>query len=190
MFKNFKVPMFSLRIRIFLSMIILIIVASLLLLSISIIQYKSVAKEYNQKRVESKEYFLKKHINYMLSNTTYPLTSENRDCQSSTGPDGSDPLVSVHHRRVHAVTQEKSRPQYRSGARCPGPSPCTSPADQRRKDTHDRENVEYPSFPFTINRVPDIGNTSLVLINPSFSHLFLFSSSSNASGTLETESSF
>jgi len=48
-----------------------------LLLSISIIQYKSVAKEYNQKRVESKEYFVKKHINYMLSNTTYPLTSEN-----------------------------------------------------------------------------------------------------------------
>jgi len=77
MFKNFKIPMFSLRIRIFLSMIILIIVASLLLLSISIIQYKSVAKEYNQKRVESKEYFVKKHINYMLSNTTYPLTSEN-----------------------------------------------------------------------------------------------------------------
>ncbi len=77
MFKNLKVPMFSLRIRIFMSMIILIIVASFLLLSISIIQYKSVAKEYNQKRVENKEYFVKKHINYMLSNSTYPLTSEN-----------------------------------------------------------------------------------------------------------------
>jgi len=77
MFKNFKTPLISLRVRIFLSMVLLIIVASLLLISISIIQYKTVAKEYNQRRVENTEAYVKKHINYMLSNTTYPLTNEN-----------------------------------------------------------------------------------------------------------------
>lgn len=77
MFENLKIPLFSLRIRIFLSMVVLIIVASLLLITISIIQYKNAAKEYNQKRIENKELFVKKHINYILSNTSVPLTNEN-----------------------------------------------------------------------------------------------------------------
>jgi two-component system nitrogen regulation sensor histidine kinase NtrY len=77
MFKDFKIPIISLRVRIFLSMIVLIIATSLLLITISIFQYKSVAKEYNQRRVETKEQFVKRHINYMLSNTTYPLTDDN-----------------------------------------------------------------------------------------------------------------
>jgi two-component system nitrogen regulation sensor histidine kinase NtrY len=77
MFYNFKIPLISLRVRIFLSMILLIIVASLLLISISIIQYKTVAKEYNQRRIENIEFYIKKHINYILSNTTYPLNNEN-----------------------------------------------------------------------------------------------------------------
>jgi len=77
MFENFKIPIISLRVRIFLSMIVLIIATSLLLITISIFQYKSVAKEYNQKRIENKEYYVKKHINYILSNTTFPLTDDN-----------------------------------------------------------------------------------------------------------------
>jgi two-component system nitrogen regulation sensor histidine kinase NtrY len=77
MFTNFKIPLVSLRIRIFISMIMLIIATSILLITISILQYKSVAKEYNQRRVEKIEHFVKKHINYVLSNTTYPLTNDN-----------------------------------------------------------------------------------------------------------------
>lgn len=77
MFKKFKIPLISLRVRIFLSMVVLIIATSILLITISIIQYKSVAKEYNQRRIESIEFYVKKHINYILSNTTYPLIDEN-----------------------------------------------------------------------------------------------------------------
>jgi hypothetical protein len=55
MLKDFKLSMLSLRIRIFLSMIVLIIVASVLLASISIIQFKNEAKEYHQERLERKE---------------------------------------------------------------------------------------------------------------------------------------
>jgi two-component system nitrogen regulation sensor histidine kinase NtrY len=58
-------------------MVVLIIATSLLLITISIFQYKSVAKEYNQKRIENMEHYVKKHITYMLSNTTYPLTDDN-----------------------------------------------------------------------------------------------------------------
>jgi two-component system nitrogen regulation sensor histidine kinase NtrY len=77
MLKNFKIPLVSLRFRIFLSMVVLIIATSILLITISIIQYKSVAKEYNQRRIESIEFYVKKHINYVLSNTAYPLIDEN-----------------------------------------------------------------------------------------------------------------
>ncbi|MDI5889035.1 ATP-binding protein [Flavobacterium sp. LB3P48] len=58
-------------------MIVLIIMASVLLASISIIQFKNEAKEYHQERLERKEDAIKEHINYVLSTTTYPLTTEN-----------------------------------------------------------------------------------------------------------------
>lgn len=79
MFNSFKLSMLSLRIRIFLSMIVLIIMASILLASISIIQFKNEAKEYHQERLERNENAVKQHINYVLSTTTYPLTSGNLD---------------------------------------------------------------------------------------------------------------
>jgi two-component system nitrogen regulation sensor histidine kinase NtrY len=79
MLKDFKLSMLSLRIRIFLSMIVLIILASVLLASISIIQFKTEAKEYHQERLERKENAVKEHINYVLSTTTYPLTTDNLD---------------------------------------------------------------------------------------------------------------
>lgn len=79
MFNNFKMSMLSLRVRIFLSMIVLIVVASVLLASISIIQFKNEAKEYHQERLERKENAVKEHINYVLSTTTYPLKTGNLD---------------------------------------------------------------------------------------------------------------
>lgn len=79
MFKNFKMSMLSLRVRIFLSMIVLIVVASVLLASISIIQFKNEAKEYHQERLERKENAVKEHINYVLATTTYPLKTANLD---------------------------------------------------------------------------------------------------------------
>ncbi|MFM2368831.1 MAG: hypothetical protein RL619_1131 [Bacteroidota bacterium] len=77
MFNSFKTTMLSLRVRIFLSMIVLIVMASILLASISIIQFKNEAKEYHQERLERNENAVKQHINYVLSTTTYPLTTQN-----------------------------------------------------------------------------------------------------------------
>lgn len=58
-------------------MIVLILIASVLMASISIIQFKNEAKEYHQERLDRKENAIKEHINYVLSNTTYPLTQNN-----------------------------------------------------------------------------------------------------------------
>ena len=79
MLKSFKIAMLSLRIRIFLSMIVLIIMASVILASISIIQFKNEAKVYHQERLERNENAIKQHINYILATTTYPLNSGNLD---------------------------------------------------------------------------------------------------------------
>lgn len=74
---HFKISMLSLRTRIFLSMIVLILISSVLLASISIIQFKNEAREYHQQRLENKENTIREHINYILSTTTYPLTTRN-----------------------------------------------------------------------------------------------------------------
>jgi len=75
--KKLKMSMLSLRIRIFFSMIVLVLIASILMASISIVQFKNEAKEYHQERLGNKENAIKEHINYVLSTTTYPLTSNN-----------------------------------------------------------------------------------------------------------------
>ncbi|CAM4132521.1 ATP-binding protein [Flavobacterium antarcticum] len=65
------------RIRIFLSMILLTLIASVLIASISIYQFKREAKDYHQERLERKENAIKEHINFVLATTTYPLTEKN-----------------------------------------------------------------------------------------------------------------
>lgn len=63
--------------RIFLSMILLTLIASALIVLITILQFQSQAKEYHEIRLEKKEHSIHQHINYVLKTTTYPLTEEN-----------------------------------------------------------------------------------------------------------------
>ena len=72
---NFK--NLSLRVRIFLSMIFLTLIASILIAAVSIYQFRKEAREYHQDRLERKEAAIAEHINYVLQTTTYPLTTEN-----------------------------------------------------------------------------------------------------------------
>ena len=77
MLNNYKMSMLSLRIRIFLSMIVLILITSILLATKSVIQFQNEAKKYYQERLDRKEDAVKEHINYVLANSTYPLTERN-----------------------------------------------------------------------------------------------------------------
>lgn len=45
--------------------------------SISLFQFKSEARNFHQERLERKEDAVREHINYILANTTYPLTEKN-----------------------------------------------------------------------------------------------------------------
>ena len=75
--EKFKIKRWSLRVRIFLSMIFITLIASILIATVSIYQFNKEAKDYHQDRLERKENSIKEHINYILSTTTYPMTTEN-----------------------------------------------------------------------------------------------------------------
>lgn len=62
----------SLRTRIFLSMIFLIIGTSILIAIVTIFQYKEEAQEYHRDRLLRKEAAIRENINYVLKTTTYP----------------------------------------------------------------------------------------------------------------------
>ena len=66
----------SLRNRIFLSMLFLVIGASILIAIVTIYQYKEEAKDYHRERLRRKEVSIKKQINYVLKNTTYQEITE------------------------------------------------------------------------------------------------------------------
>jgi len=73
---NFK--NISLRIRIFLSMILLVLLASILILGVTVYQYDEQTKDYNIQRFERKESITKETIELELKNkTSYPVNTQN-----------------------------------------------------------------------------------------------------------------
>src|SRR5690554_92122 len=66
----------SLRTRIFLSMIFLVIGASVLIAIVTIFQYKNEAQKYHSDRLLRKEIAICENINYVLKTTTYPLETD------------------------------------------------------------------------------------------------------------------
>ena len=68
----------SLRIRIFLSMILLVLMASVLILVVTVYQYDEQTKDYNIQRFERKESITKETIELELKNKTiYPVNTVN-----------------------------------------------------------------------------------------------------------------
>lgn len=66
----------SLRNRIFFSMILLTLLASILIAGMSIYQFHEQAKDYHEKRLLRKEQTIKESISYTLSQTDYPVTTD------------------------------------------------------------------------------------------------------------------
>ena len=66
----------SLRIRIFLSMILLILLTYVLIASMTIYQYNQQTNNYNKRRFERKENATRLSIKYTLDNTIEPLATE------------------------------------------------------------------------------------------------------------------
>ncbi|WP_310555363.1 HAMP domain-containing sensor histidine kinase [Flavobacterium sp.] len=58
-------------------MILITIISSILVASVSIIQFQIESQEYHQERLERKEKQIKEHIVYILSKTPHPLITQN-----------------------------------------------------------------------------------------------------------------
>ncbi|MFA7446535.1 MAG: histidine kinase dimerization/phospho-acceptor domain-containing protein, partial [Flavobacteriaceae bacterium] len=58
-------------------MILLTLVASVLIVVLTVYQFRNQAKEYHEERLEKQENAIQEHINYVLKTTTYPLSTEN-----------------------------------------------------------------------------------------------------------------
>ena len=63
----------SLRTRIFLSMLLLVVGASILIGIVTVFQYKKEAQDYHRDRLLRKEAAIRENINYILKTTTYPV---------------------------------------------------------------------------------------------------------------------
>ncbi len=72
-----KIRRLSLRARIFVAMILLVLLASILIAAVTIYQYNEEAKDYHRERLERKEKAIRSSINFAIRETTYPVTTEN-----------------------------------------------------------------------------------------------------------------
>lgn len=69
----------SLRARIFIYMILLVIVASVLIAAVTVYQYNEQSRDYHEQRLERKEAQLLSSINYVLKETSWPRETEYLD---------------------------------------------------------------------------------------------------------------
>ena len=66
----------SLRNRIFLAMILLVLGASILIAVVTIFQYSEETQDYHRERLIRKETAIRENIDYVIKNTTYPVETE------------------------------------------------------------------------------------------------------------------
>ncbi len=88
----------SLRTRIFISMTLLVLLASILIAAVTIYQYREEAEEYHQERLERKEERIQIAIDNVLKSTTYPVNEENVT------------LIFRERARIYQISQEHSLP--------------------------------------------------------------------------------
>lgn len=67
----------SLRTRIFISMILLVLGASILIFGVTVYQYKQEAEDYHKERLERKQEAIRENIKIILANTSYLVNTEN-----------------------------------------------------------------------------------------------------------------
>ena len=66
----------SLRVRIFIAMILLVLIASILIAGVTIYQYNEEAHDYHTERLERKEENIRRNIDFVIRETTYPVETE------------------------------------------------------------------------------------------------------------------
>jgi hypothetical protein len=72
-----KLLKLSLRNRIFISMMLLVLVASILIAGVTVFQYKQESEDYHRERLERKEQAIRENIKFVLEGTTHLVNTEN-----------------------------------------------------------------------------------------------------------------
>ena len=72
-----KIFKLSLRNRIFISMILLVLGASILIAGVTVYQYKQESEAYHKERLERKEQAIRENIKFVLDKTTHVVSTEN-----------------------------------------------------------------------------------------------------------------
>ncbi|HSM62568.1 MAG TPA: hypothetical protein VK833_01390, partial [Gillisia sp.] len=72
-----KLLKLSLRNRIFISMMLLVLGASILIAGVTIFQYKQESEDYHRERLERKEQAIRENIKFVLEGTTHVVKTEN-----------------------------------------------------------------------------------------------------------------
>ncbi|TBW27812.1 PAS domain-containing sensor histidine kinase [Gramella sp. KN1008] len=100
-----KLLKLSLRTRIFISMILLVLGASILIFGVTVYQYKLEAENYHEERLERKQKAILENIKYVLNQTTYVVETENLEPIFS-GKDKIDEMAEVHEMQIHIYDLE------------------------------------------------------------------------------------
>ncbi len=72
-----KLLKLSLRNRIFISMMLLVLGASILIAGVTVFQYKQESEDYHRERLERKEQAIRENIKFVLEGTTHLVNTEN-----------------------------------------------------------------------------------------------------------------
>ncbi|WP_034918163.1 ATP-binding protein [Gillisia sp. CAL575] len=72
-----KLLKLSLRNRIFISMMLLVLGASILIAGVTVFQYKQESEDYHRERLERKEQAIRENIKFVLEGTTHLVSTEN-----------------------------------------------------------------------------------------------------------------
>ncbi len=83
----------SLRNRIFISMILLVLGASILIAGVAIFQYKKESETYHRERLERKEEAIRENIRFVLAATTHEVKTENM------------PVILKERGKIHEIAQ-------------------------------------------------------------------------------------
>ncbi|TRO67297.1 sensor histidine kinase [Christiangramia sabulilitoris] len=95
-----KLLKLSLRTRIFISMILLVLGASILIFGVTVYQYKQEAENYHEERLERKQKAILENIKFVLASTTYVVDTENLE-PIFKERNKIDEMAEVHEMQIH-----------------------------------------------------------------------------------------
>ncbi len=95
-----KLLKLSLRTRIFISMILLVLGASILIFGVTVYQYKQEAENYHEERLERKQKAILENIKFVLASTTYVVDTENLE-PIFNERHKIDEMAEVHEMQIH-----------------------------------------------------------------------------------------